>query len=165
MAVEVRLADLDLADLDLSDTSAFAGWAMAAEVLRRMAADGFGDVRVHDGVVFQHVLAGPLSITDLAGRMGVTQQAASKSVADLERRGLLARRPSDTDGRTRLLHLSERGEDAVRAGRRHRAALDAELAAALGERRVREARALLADVLTHLDAVDAIRARRIRPPV
>jgi DNA-binding MarR family transcriptional regulator len=159
MAVEVRLADLDL-----SDISAFAGWAMADELLRRLAADGFGDLRVHDGVVFQHVLAGPLSITELAGRMGVTQQAASKAVADLERRALLERRPSGTDGRTRLLHLSDRGERAVRAGRRHRAALDAELAAALGEQRVREARALLADVLVHLDAVDAVRTRRIRPP-
>ncbi len=159
MAVEVRLADLDL-----SDISAIAGWAMADELLRRLAADGFGDLRVHDGVVFQHVLAGPLSITELAGRMGVTQQAASKAVADLERRDLLERRPSDTDGRARLLHLSGRGERAVRAARRHRAALDAELAAALGERRVREARALLADVLVHLDAVEAVRTRRIRPP-
>jgi DNA-binding MarR family transcriptional regulator len=159
MAVEVPVSDLDL-----SDISVLAGWAMTDELLRRLAAEGFGDVRAHDGVVFQHVLAGPLSITDLAGRMGVTQQAASKAVTDLERRDLLTRSPSDTDGRTRLLRLSERGQRAVDAGRRHRAALDAELGAALGPGRVREARALRADVLTHLGAVDAVRARRVRPP-
>ncbi|MCO1660367.1 winged helix DNA-binding protein [Pseudonocardia sp. S2-4] len=156
--------EVPVADLDLSDISMFAGWAMADELLRRLAADGFGDLRVHDGVVFQHVLAGPLSITDLAGRMDVTQQAASKAVADLERRDLLERRPSDRDGRTRLLRLTERGRAAVAAGRRHRGALDAELAAALGPARVDAARALLAEVLAHLGAVDAVRTRRIRPP-
>jgi DNA-binding MarR family transcriptional regulator len=159
MAVEVVLADLDLSDISL-----FAGWAMNDALLRRLAADGFADIRVHDGVVFQHVLAGPLSITELAARMGVTQQAASKAVADLERRDLLARRSSGTDGRTRLLQLTERGHAAVAAGRRHRAALDAELAEALGPARVGAARALLADVLAHLGAVDAVRTRRIRPP-
>ncbi|WP_308258116.1 MarR family winged helix-turn-helix transcriptional regulator, partial [Pseudonocardia lacus] len=126
--------------LDLSDVSMVAGWAMNDELLRRLAAEGFDDLRLHDGVVFQHVLAAPLSITELAGRMGVTQQAASKAVADLQRRDLLVRRPSDTDGRARLLHLTERGRAAVAAGRRHRAELDAELAGALGPDRVAAAR-------------------------
>ncbi len=72
--------DVAVADLDLSDLSLFVGWAMNDELLRRLGADGFGDLRLHDGVVFQHVLAGRLSITALAGRMGVTQQAASKAV-------------------------------------------------------------------------------------
>jgi DNA-binding MarR family transcriptional regulator len=156
--------DVEVADLDLSDLTLFAGWAMNDAVLRRLADDGFADLRLHDGVVFQHVLAGPLSITGLAGRMGVTQQAASKAVADLERRDLLVRRPSGTDGRARVLEPTERGKAAIDAARRHRAALEAELAAALGPDRVRTARAVLSDVLVHLDAVDAVRTRRIRPP-
>jgi DNA-binding MarR family transcriptional regulator len=155
---------VEIAGLDFSDLTLFAGWAMGDELLRRLAADGLADLRFNDGVVFQHVLAGPLSITALAGRMGVSQQAASKAVADLERRDLLARRPSGTDGRARLLHLTERGRAAVDAARRHRAALQAELAAALGADRVEHARALLADVLAHLGAVDAVRTRRVRPP-
>jgi DNA-binding MarR family transcriptional regulator len=150
--------------LALSEVGLFAGWAMSEEIQRRLAADGFTDVRFHDGVVFQHVLAGPLSITELAARMGVTQQAASKTVADMQRRGLLVRRPSDTDARTRLLHLGERGAAAVAAGRSHRDALEAELSLALGAERVAAAKALLAEIIGRLGGTEAIRGRRVRPP-
>lgn len=56
--------------LDLSLTALFAGWAMTDEVWRRLGERGFGDLRFNDGVVIQHVLTAPLSITALAERMG-----------------------------------------------------------------------------------------------
>lgn len=150
--------------LELSYASLFAGWVLGAELHRRMVAGGAGDLRFGDGVVFQHVLAGPLSITELAGRMGVTQQAASKAVAQMQRRGLLERRVSPDDARTRLLHLTAAGRATIEAGRRYRADLDAELAAEFGADRVADARALLAAVITRFGAEDAVRSRRIRPP-
>jgi DNA-binding MarR family transcriptional regulator len=152
------------ADLELSLLALFAGWAMADELRRRLAADGHGDLRFNDGVVIQHVVAGPLSITELAERMGVTQQAASKAVADLERRGVLTREPTPGDARSKRLHLTERGAAAVDGARTARAALEAELAAEFGAKRVADARALLAAILTRFDADDAVRNRRVRPP-
>src|SRR5689334_18868424 len=137
---------------------------MNDELLRRLAADGFADTRVADGVLIQHVVDGPRTITTLARRMGVTQQAASKQVADLERRGYVARAPDPADARARRVALAPRGVAVVQAGRRHREALAAELAAALGAARVEEARRLLLDVVTELGAEDAVRARRVRPP-
>ena len=80
-----------MSDIDLPLAALFAGWAMADEVQRRIAADGMGDVRFADGFVFQHLVPGPLAIGALADRMAVTQQAASKAVADLERRGYVQR--------------------------------------------------------------------------
>jgi len=151
-------------NLDLSLVSLFAGWAMGGEVQRRLAADGHGEPRVNDGVVFQHVLAGPLSISALAERMGVTQQAASKAVAELERRGLLRRGPDPADARTRLLHLTDQAENAVAAARKHRAALEKELAVEFGEERVADAKALLAGILSRYGDAEAIRGRRVLPP-
>src|SRR3954452_3404873 len=116
-----RSADLPLAAM-------FAGWELADEVQRRIAADGLGDLRVADGVVFQHLVGGPRAIGDLAARMGVSQQAASKAVADLERRGYVRREADPADGRARHAALTERGEAAVEAGRRERGAMEAELA-------------------------------------
>jgi DNA-binding MarR family transcriptional regulator len=150
--------------LELSYASLFAGWVLGAELHRRMVDDGMGDLRFNDGAVFQHVLAGPLSITALAGRMGVTQQAASKAVAQLERRGLLERRASPTDARTRLLHLTAAGRTTIEAGRRYRAALEDELAAEFGADRVADARSLLAEIITRFGAEESVRTRRIRPP-
>lgn len=137
---------------------------MADELRRRLAADGMGDLRFNDGVVIQHVVAGPLSITELAERMGVTQQAASKAAADLERRNLLTRRPSPTDARAKLLRLTDRGSAAVEGTRVRRAELEAELVREFGAERVGAARELLAAILARFDAEDAVRNRRVRPP-
>lgn len=137
---------------------------MSETVRRRMAVDGFPEVRFNDGVVFQHLLTEPLSVSELAQRMGVTQQAASKTVADMHRRGLLARRRSSADARVTLLDLTGHARAAVEAARTHRAALEAELVAEIGEPRVAETRAALTAILTRLDADQAIRQRRVRPP-
>jgi DNA-binding MarR family transcriptional regulator len=159
MVVDPRAADLELSLLSL-----FAGWAMTETVRRRMAEDGFAEVRFNDGVVIQHLVAEPLSITALAKRMGVSQQAASKAVADMRRRGLLALRRSEDDARVTLLELTDRARAAVAAARTHRAALDAELTDELGAARIAETRATLAAILTRLDADESIRNRRVRPP-
>jgi DNA-binding MarR family transcriptional regulator len=150
--------------LDLSLTALFAGWAMTDEVQRRLAGQGFGELRFNDGVVIQHVLAAPLSITALAERMGVTQQAASKAVADLERRGLVRREPDPADARTKLLHLTGHALAAVEATRALRAELQDELVTEYGAGRVDDARALLTSVIDRFGGGDAIRARRVRPP-
>jgi DNA-binding MarR family transcriptional regulator len=156
--------EFDPADADLSLASLFAGWALADELQRRLAADGLGDIRFADGLVFQHLMGGPMTIGALAERLAVTQQAVSKSVADLERRGYVARSPDPDDARARRVTLTARGEAAIEGGRRHRAAIDAELGDRLGPRRVEAARRVLVDVVRDLGADAAVRGRRVRPP-
>jgi DNA-binding MarR family transcriptional regulator len=152
------------ADADLSLASLFAGSALADEVQRRLAADGLDDLRFADGFVFQHLVGGPVTIGALAERLGVSQQAASKSVADLERRGYVTRSRDPGDARARRVALTERGEAAIEGGRRHRAALAAELAERLGPRRVEAARRLLLDAVAELGGEAAVRGRRVWPP-
>jgi DNA-binding MarR family transcriptional regulator len=156
--------DFDPADADLSLASLFTGWALADEIQRRLVADGFTDARFADGVVFQHLVGGAVTISTLAERMSVTQQAASKSVADLEKRGYLAREPDPADARARSVVLTERGQAVIAAARRHRAALESELRQALGADRVEAARLLLVDTLNLLGAAPPLRARAARPP-
>ena len=115
----------DPAAADLSLAALFAGWALADEVQRRIAADGMDDLRFADGVVFQHLVPGPRTIGSLAERLGVSQQAASKAVADLERRGYV-RREADPRRAGPHVALTERGEAAIEAGRRHRGERSAE---------------------------------------
>ena len=105
-----------------------------------------------------------MTIGVLAERLEVTQQAASKSVADLERRGYVARTPDPGDARARLVALTERGHGAIEGARRHRAALGAELREKLGPRRVEAAGRLLDEVVAELGAAAAVRGRRVRAP-
>jgi DNA-binding MarR family transcriptional regulator len=158
------VSEFDPATADLSLAALFAGWSLADEVARRIAAEGFDDVRFADGVVFQHLVAGPQGIGALAERLGVSQQAASKAVADLERRGYVERVADAADGRARRAALTARGEAAIESGRRHRATLAGELAERHGVDRVEAARALLLDVLGDLGGDAAMRGRRVRPP-
>ena len=72
--------------------------------------------------MFQHLVPGPLPVGALARRMGVSQQAASKAAAELERLGYLERSADPADGaRAPARRSSPRGEAAVRAGREVRA--------------------------------------------
>jgi DNA-binding MarR family transcriptional regulator len=158
------MADFDPADADLSLASLFTGWALADELQRRLAAEGFEDSRFADGVIFQHLVSRPVTISTLADLLGVTQQAASKSVADLQTRGYLDRRSDPADARAKLVSLTSRGQAVIAAARKHRAAIEAELQAALGSDRIEAARLLLIDTLHHLGAAPTVRARRVAPP-
>lgn len=159
-----RVVEFDPADADLSLASLFAGWALADELQRRLVGEGFADSRFADGVVFQHLVGGPVTISTLAEKLGVTQQAASKSVGDLSSRGYVSRQPDPADARARQVLLTERGEAVIAAARTHRAELDAEVRQDLGDDRVEEARLLLVELINRLGASPSLRARAVRPP-
>jgi DNA-binding MarR family transcriptional regulator len=139
-----------------------AGQVLGAEVLERVQAE-HPPARTSHGFVFQVLLRGPAAIGELAEVLGVTSQAVSQSVAELERLGYVERRRSAADGRRREVALTAAGQDVVEAGRAARAAISKELAGVLGEDRTRALAAALADVLEARGAMDTIRARRVRP--
>jgi DNA-binding MarR family transcriptional regulator len=60
---------------------------------------------------------GPATASDLARAEQVTPQAMGPTVARLEGRGLIARRPDPADGRRVLLSLTEPGLEALRSKR------------------------------------------------
>jgi DNA-binding MarR family transcriptional regulator len=155
---------VNAARLDLSLLSLFAGLALADEVQRRLAAEGFEDLRFGHGFVFQHLVDGPVAIGDLARAMDVTQQRASKATAELEGLGYVERTPDPRDARVRRVALTARGEAAIEAARRARAAVVGELRERLGAARVAAAEELLSDVLRETGAEPAIRGRRVRLP-
>jgi DNA-binding MarR family transcriptional regulator len=96
--------------------------------------------------------------------MGVTQQAVSKTVRELEGLGYVERRAAATDARVRVVTLTKRGRSALETARTERTNLIDELRAELGEARVEAATALLRDVLRAQRALPDIRRRRVRPP-
>ncbi|WP_211268981.1 MarR family winged helix-turn-helix transcriptional regulator [Saccharothrix syringae] len=133
-----------------------------AAVRARMADAGHPGVRTVHGYVFQHLLVGPVRVTDLADLLGMTAQGASKVVAEMERVGYAVRRPDPHDSRVRLVEMTPRGHEAVAAGRAARAEVTAELLAGLGDDAGPVVRALdsLAD---RTGAMRDLMARRLRP--
>ena len=124
---------------------------------------GYGDLRPSHGYVFQHLLPGPCRVTDLALKLGMTAQGASKSVIELERLGYVMRTDDAADRRNRSVSLTRRGWGAIEAGRDARAAVAAELAGLLGEPAASEFLAALALVAEKTGGLEDLLARRLRP--
>ena len=61
---------------------------------------------------------GPMRVTALAARQGVTQPTMTTLVHSLERDGLVVRMPDPADGRAALVRLTDAGENLVRERRR-----------------------------------------------
>ncbi len=107
--------------------------AMVADVVADLAARG------HPGVTATHEFAlraigeGAQSASELGRRLGVTKQAAAKTISSLEELGYVERRTDPGDARRKPLTVTDRGREMVTVGARAfdrlRDALEAEVGA------------------------------------
>ena len=134
-----------------------------AAVTRRLDAAGFADLRPAHGYVFQHLVGGPMRVTELARKLGMTAQGASKSVIELEGMGYVVRRSDPQDQRNRPISLTRRGWDAIEASRVARAAVNAELMEATEPEAGEELLAMLQRLAERTGGLRELLARRLRP--
>ena len=151
-------------EIDLVTAVQLAGLALTTETLRRLRAAGHPDLRTSHGYLIQHVIEGPRPVGEIAARMGVTQQAVSKSVGELVRLGYLERDPAVDDARVRLIGLSDHGRAAVAATRRIRVEVEAELAATLGADRAAALHDAALAAVEWAGGGDSMRSRRVPEP-
>lgn len=158
------MKEVDPYVLDLATLSWLAGSAANEFLLAAIRAAGHPHLRISHGYVFQLLVGGPKSIGAIAEQMGVTQQAASKAVAELTGLGYLSTVPCSTDRRVRRIALSKRGEEALEAARLARADLDARLLSTLGAETIAGARRALSALLDATGGMEATIQRRVRAP-
>ena len=91
------------------------------QIYTHVVAAGFGDLgRAHVGL-FRYPTAAGHRPSELADRLQVSKQSVNDLLRDLEARGYLTREGDPTDGRARVVRLTDRGralEDAVHEGAR-----------------------------------------------
>jgi DNA-binding MarR family transcriptional regulator len=84
-----------------------------AEFDRRLAGSDFDDLALaHSGNVLRFLMEGPRRASQFIGACGVSKQAVSQQIAQLERRGYIESTPDPQDQRARILALTERGHAA-----------------------------------------------------
>jgi DNA-binding MarR family transcriptional regulator len=124
----------------------------AEELHRRIAAAGFGDIRPGHGCVFGGIDPDNGSrLTELAERACMTKQSVGEVTSDLEERGYLERVADPSDGRAKIIRLTETGRAAYAIGRRLIDELEREWAERYGEERIAALR----------DALEAVTADRL----
>jgi DNA-binding MarR family transcriptional regulator len=112
--------------------------------------------------VFATIKASGTRLTELASSSGLSLSAMAELVDGLEHLGYLERRVDPSDGRAKLVCLTERGWEAIREGRRAIGAIERDWAATLGERRFDS---LTRDLQRLLDVLDpSVRERYVDPP-
>lgn len=166
MVVQVRRtrADLDPRSIDVATLAWLAGAAANETLLRAVRRASHAKVRNAHGYVFQHLLGGPRTVGGLAELLGVTQQAASKVVLELQELGYVERRTDETDKRVRRIALTRRGMRVVESGRAARAALENRLLERVGRTVLDDARQALVALLDLSGGLDAVARRRVEPP-
>jgi DNA-binding MarR family transcriptional regulator len=125
---------------------------------------GFGDLRPAFGVVFRALRDEPLTLTELAARLGVTKQAAAKVVGEMQAKQLLRKQDSRTDGRAKLLELTSRGRRAMATAIEIGGRIDQNIEDAAGPRAAQGMRRALEQLIIDSGLGDDL-ARRRSPAV
>jgi DNA-binding MarR family transcriptional regulator len=159
----VQSTTLDLVDLDLGHLALFLGLRVNQLVMAQMARAGFRNLRESHGYLIQHLIGSDRTITELAHRMGVSQQAASKAVAELIRLNVLEESIGE-DRRSRVIRLSSRGWKGVQASRKIRTKIHQRVQKAIGKREYDRTKMTLIAALEKFGGAEAIRTRRVRQP-
>lgn len=90
--------------------------SLVVELHDRLAEEGFGDIRPAHTSVFAHIGTEGIRLTDLAERAQLTKQLMNYLVNYLQEHGYVIRDTDPTDRRAKIIRLTERGQEALRAG-------------------------------------------------
>jgi len=105
---------------------------LVEEMHHRLAAAGHPDLRPAHGYVLNAVGPDGTTTVRLAEVLGMTKQGAAKLTGSLVERGYLIAVDDPSDGRARLLRLTERGSDMLVLAAGIQADLETELTAIAG---------------------------------
>ena len=110
--------------------------AMNDHLHTRLTELGREPLRPAHGFAFRYLSDRPATAVELAAHLGVTKQAASKTVSELEEWGYLRREAHPTDKRAYVLVLTERGHEYVRLASELWGEAEQKLATVIGPERV-----------------------------
>ena len=120
--------------------------ALGFHIVEGVVGAGYPQKPKHSAV-FAQISPDGSRLTELARAANMTPQAMGELVDELVDMGYVVRRPDPADGRAKLIVLTERGRDAVAAGRQTIEGIEEQVTAILGERGHRELRRLLSRLL------------------
>jgi DNA-binding MarR family transcriptional regulator len=125
--------------------------AFLTKLYARLAAAGYADTAPSWGHnIFFYLREGGLRLTELAEQARTTKQAMRYTVNQLEAAGYVERTPDPTDGRAKIIRLTERGWEVRRVADEIIASIEEECARHLGEQRMWQFEDLIKEVASVL---------------
>jgi len=111
-----------------------------AEVKTALAEQGFDEIQPGHHTVLRHLGEDGARPSELAAQAGVSRQAVTKTLDDLERVGLVEREPDPADGRGVVVRYTPRGLAALQVARTRGKELERRFASRIGAHQWRTVR-------------------------
>jgi DNA-binding MarR family transcriptional regulator len=121
-----------------------------ANLFDRLVAAGYADARVPHTHVTAYIKAEGSRLSELAAAARMTLPAMSELVDDLQRLGIVERRPDPRDRRAKLICLTDAGWKAMRTAQRLIAEIESDYGARVGRERFETAAETLDQLLRSL---------------
>jgi DNA-binding MarR family transcriptional regulator len=121
------------------------------------AAAGYGDIRDPHLQIFGAIGMGGVRLTEIAARAQLSLAATSELVNDLQELGYLERHPDPSDGRAKLICLTERGRGLMANAGDRVVAIEQDWSDIVGKRAFTGMCATMQHLLDHLDPDEAHR--------
>lgn len=104
-------------------------------------------VRAAHMSLFPHIDLRGTRISVLAERVGISKQAVSELVEELDEMGVVTRIPDPSDGRAKLVIFTKSGRQGILDGLKLLREIEAELARKIGKRKMLTLRSILHEIL------------------
>jgi DNA-binding MarR family transcriptional regulator len=128
----------------------------------KLHAAGFDDIRKPYGFIFRAIAKDGASINELAALLEVSKQAASKIVDDMTSAGYVSRDEHETDRRSKIVRLTERGRQAMQTARKANQELETALEKRVGKNKMEAMQIVLETFASEGDPA-LYKQRRARP--
>ena len=123
--------------------------AVRDRIYEGVIAAGYTDLSRAHVLLFRWPTIDGLRPSELAARDQLSRQSINDLLSDLEKRGYLERTPDPTDGRARIVRLTERGWDLTQVISDMSFATEREWEKAIGEKRYSEFRDTLCALVAY----------------
>lgn len=120
--------------------------AVDAEIRTALGEQGFEEIQPGHNTVLRYLGEDGARPSELAAKAGVTRQAVTKLLDDLERLGLAKREPDPADGRRVVVRYTPRGLAALKVARTRMNQLERRYASQVGANHWRTARDVLEEL-------------------
>jgi DNA-binding MarR family transcriptional regulator len=117
--------------------------AVDAEIKASLAEQGFDEIQPGHHTVLRYLGEDGARPSELAAKAGVSRQAVTKTLDDLERLGLIEREPDPADGRGVVVRYTPRGLAALQVARTRMNQLERRFTSHIGAQRWRTVRDVL----------------------
>ncbi|MDR9852549.1 MarR family transcriptional regulator [Paenibacillus sp. VCA1] len=146
---------------DLASLFSLAFSALNEELHERLNELGFGDIRPTHGFLFQGLVPDGATAKTLVELLGISKQAVSQMLDYLEERGYVARKPHPSDGRGKLVVLTERGQALMKAKESIYNHIESQWGAVIGNDRLQMMRSDLKRIIQSVSEGDL--PKKLRP--